>query len=438
MHPILELKKRLTDNKRGLALGVYSVCSAHKTVLEASMVQAKIDDSFLVVESTSNQVDQYGGYTNMTPKGFVKYVTAIAESLDFPVDRIVFGGDHLGPNAWQGEKAAEAMKKAGVLVKAYTEAGYQKIHLDASMFCADDEGDRNKPLADTVVADRVVALCRIGEDSWKAGSNREKPVYIIGTEVPIPGGARDREAALRPTSRESLRETVRISKRAFLKAGLEDAWNRVIAVVAQPGVEFGDDHVFYYDHDQAEELSHALDDEPLVFEAHSTDYQTGGGLRQLVEDHFAILKVGPWLTYLYREALFSLAHIEEELILNKDARSRLRETLEEVMLQSLPNFWEKYYRGTEDEKRFSRKYSFSDRSRYYWTNKRLSEAVNKLSANLSSIKIPPSLISQYMPNLFMRVSEGAVKNEPRDLIIAHIREKLGLYSRACGFNGCDR
>jgi D-tagatose-1,6-bisphosphate aldolase subunit GatZ/KbaZ len=427
-----ELKKRLEENKRGLPRGVYSICSAHRTVLEAAMLQARADRSFLLVESTSNQVNQYGGYTGMTPARFVAYVTGIAELTGFPGERIIFGGDHLGPNVWQGERAAAAMEKAKVLVRDYIQAGYGKIHLDASMFCADDEGDRGKPLPDTTVADRVVELCGVCETAWASGPGREKPVYVIGTEVPVPGGSREKEGAIRPTSGESLGETVGLTQKAFFNAGLEEPWNRVIAVVAQPGVEFGDDFIFYYDSGAAGDLSRALEKSPLVFEAHSTDYQPQSCLRKLVEDHFCILKVGPWLTYGYREAVFSLARMEDALF-DRDSRSNLEEVLEETMLNSVPNYWENYYRGTEAERRFCRKYSLSDRSRYYWTNPRLQGAVEKLLANLSGRDLPLSLISQYMPDLFMPVNEGRVKKTPRDLIIAHIRGITGLYAEACGF-----
>jgi D-tagatose-1,6-bisphosphate aldolase subunit GatZ/KbaZ len=429
---VQELRNRLENNKKGLPQGIYSVCSAHRAVLEAAMLQAREDRSFVVIESTSNQVDQYGGYMNMTPVGFTVFVRNIACEIGFPDQSIIFGGDHLGPNSWQRENAGSAMEKAKTLVHSYVEAGYQKIHLDASMFCADDGGDRKKPLADEIVAERVVELCEVCERAWKPAVSGQKPLYIIGTEVPVPGGAREQEAVIHPTSKESIAATIEITKKKFMGRGLEDAWQRVIAVVAQPGVEFGDSSVFHYDRKRAEQLSRALDNEPMVFEAHSTDYQTKSGLKKLVEDHFAILKVGPWLTYLYREALFALAAMEKELAFKFERLSALEETLEKTMLNAAPNYWEKYYRGSGEEQRFSRKYSFSDRSRYYWTNPELSESVSLLLENMSSAEIPLSLVSQFMPNLFPRVTEGSLPNIPGDLITAHIREKLAWYAQAAG------
>jgi D-tagatose-1,6-bisphosphate aldolase subunit GatZ/KbaZ len=423
------MKERLKANKKGSAVGLYSICSSNKTVLEASILQAKEDNSLLVVESTSNQVNQFGGYTGMQAADFAAYIDKLAQSFGFPAERIILGGDHLGPNVWQDEKAESAMEKAEALVKSCVKAGYKKIHLDASMFCLDDAGDKTKPLADEISAERTARLCKACEDA----ARENKPLYVIGTEVPVPGGSKEKETFIRPTSPQSIKNTLTAMEEAFIKAGLEDAWKRVIAVVAQPGVEFGDEHVFNYDRGKAKSLSHALDNSPLVFEAHSTDYQTRQNLKHMVEDHFCILKVGPALSYAYREALFSLAKIENELKFKIASPSNLEETAEKVLLESRPNYWEKYYHGTEDEKRFARKFSLSDRIRYYWPHKQLAEAVDKLFNNLSSVGIPFTLVSQYMPHLAMSFCEGTIGKSAYDLVIAHIRCILELYSFSCGF-----
>ncbi|MDR0497262.1 MAG: class II D-tagatose-bisphosphate aldolase, non-catalytic subunit [Treponema sp.] len=436
------LIKILGANKKGVATGVYSVCSAHKTCLEASMLQAKENDSLLLVESTSNQVNQFGGYTGMTATDFAAYIKDIAMAQAFPFERIVLGGDHLGPNAWQYEKTESAMEKAEVLVKSCVNAGYKKIHLDTCMFCLDDY--RTKPLAYEIIAERTARLCKACEDSSNEIGTKEgqgKPLYIIGTEVPVPGGtggetrpqeASEKENVITPTSPENIKETILTMERAFRKAGLESAWERVIAVVAQPGVEFGEDSIFYYDREKALSLSRVLDNSPLVYEAHSTDYQTGQNLKHLVEDHFCILKVGPSLTYAYREALFSLAKIEKELAFKIASLSNLEETIEKVMLESRPNYWEKYYYGTEEEKHFARKFSLSDRVRYYWPNEELVAAVEKLFGNLSSVGIPQILLRQYMPHLLLPLHDDMIGKSPNELVTAHIRRTLELYAIACG------
>ncbi len=426
----------LKENRKGALKGIYSVCSANYDVLEACFLQAKEEDGILLIESTSNQVDQYGGYTGMKPADFVGYVNSIAEKVNFPVEKVLLGGDHLGPNPWKDLPAEKAMAQAKVLIEEYVKEGYLKIHLDTSMFCADDEGDRRKPMNDEIVAARTSALCKVAEDSWgKFRKGNPKPVYIIGTEVPVPGGAQENEDVVIPTSPEDAARTIEVTKKYFEEAGLSEAWERVVGTVVQPGVEFSDDRIFNYQRQHSRKLSEKiLEFDNLVYEAHSTDYQTEGGLKALVEDHFCILKVGPWLTFAYREALFALELMEIELKgKSYKGLSRLRETLDRVMLKE-PVFWKKYYQGDEQQLALKRKYSFSDRSRYYWPMPELDSAKNILYSNLSGNKIPLSLLSQYMPVQFYKVCEGLLDPEPEQLVHSHIQTVAGIYSRACGYS----
>ena len=426
----------LADNRAGKGKGIYSVCSAQSTVLEASMLQAKQDGSILLIESTSNQVNQFGGYTGMKPADFVDFVHDIATKVGYTKNDILLGGDHLGPNAWQSENAEPAMAKAMELIKEYVKAGYQKIHLDASMFCADDEGDRHQPLADEIVASRAAAMAKVAEETHTAfRTNQPAPVYIIGTEVPIPGGAQEEEKTVTPTTSADAIRTIEVTKAAFEAEGLCDAWDRVYGVVVQPGVEFGDDHVSHYDRDAAKGLSkEIMNQDRFVYEAHSTDYQSETSLTQLVEDHFCILKVGPRLTFAYRETLFALTMIEEEMLESKGIEtSKLREVIDAIMLAK-PKYWQKYYPGDEATQAYKRKYSFSDRSRYYWPNEKIQEAVVKLVTNLKENPISLSLLSQYMPNQYNAVNKGVIANDVEAIIINRIQDVLGIYTRACNMS----
>ena len=104
----------ISEHKKGQPIGIYSVCSSNRFVLESSMLQAKFDQKSLLIESTSNQVDQFGGYSGMTPQQFIKYIQKMAEAVNFPLNKIILGGDHLGPNAWKEENSADAMAKPAI------------------------------------------------------------------------------------------------------------------------------------------------------------------------------------------------------------------------------------------------------------------------------------------------------------------------------------
>ena len=430
---ITEIQKNLANNRNGRGKGVYSICSSHPVIIKAAMHQAMTDNSLVLIESTSNQVDQFGGYTGMKPADFVSYVKQIGKQINFPPEKLILGGDHLGPNAWQSQTSDIAMNNSRELIKQYVQAGYSKIHLDTSMYCKDDIGDRHKPLDNDIVATRAAELCKVAETSIASG--QDKPIYVIGTEVPIPGGMQEKEE-MQPTSSAAVRETISIFSDTFKQAGLEDAWERVVAVVVQPGVEFGDDSVYEYNPDKASELKNTIMQfDNLVFEAHSTDYQRESSLRALVEDHFAILKVGPYLTYAYREALFALEFIEKELFKAGviTTESGLSTVIEEVMVSN-PDNWKKYYLGSDKEKWLKRRYSFSDRVRYYWCEEKLQHATNRLLQNLTMVDIPITLLSQFLPTIFDAVRCGKITNNPESIINYYVQEVIAIYARACGMS----
>lgn len=420
------LTKMVEQHKRGKATGIYAVCSAHPVVLEAAIRYAHANHTPLLIEATSNQVDQFGGYTGMTPADFRGFVCHLADSLNFSQDMLILGGDHLGPNRWQNLPAEEAMANADDLIKSYVIAGFKKIHLDCSMSCANDP----VPLTDDIVAERAARLAKIAEETCMAHFGESDLVYVIGTEVPVPGGAHETLTELAVTTPDAARATLQAHYHAFEKRGLEGIWPRIIALVVQPGVEFDHTHIIDYQPQKAVALSKMVEDyDTLVFEAHSTDYQTPQSLRQLVIDHFAILKVGPALTFALREALFSLAAIEEELLPAK-ACSGLRHVLESVMLDR-PEYWQSHYHGDGNARRLARGYSYSDRVRYYWPDSQIDEAFERLVRNLADDPIPLPLISQYLPLQYVKVREGDLSATPRELIINHIQDILQQYHCAC-------
>ena len=426
-HPI---QKMMDRRRKGVKCGIPSYCSANELVLETALRRARLLDTPVLIEATANQVNQFGGYTGMVPKDFYQMVLEMAERIDVPEHQIILGGDHLGPLTWQNLPEKEAMENSRELVYQYSRAGFTKIHLDTSMKVADDpEG----LLSAEVIARRGAFLYKAamkGYEELKAEKPEAlRPVFVIGSEVPIPGGAQEAEDSLAVTSPDAFRDTVATYRRVWKEEGIEDGMKDVVAVVVQPGVEFGDDQVFLYDHDAAAELCEALKEFPeICFEGHSTDYQSPLCLDDMVQDGIAILKVGPALTYGLREALFALSLMEKELV-PEEEQAHFIETLDKVMLEN-PGNWKKHYHGDEKQLALARKYSFSDRCRYYIGQPEVVDAMNRLFENLREYPIPMNMLHQYMPVSYGKVRDGLLPLDPRELAMDGVTNILWDYELA--------
>lgn len=416
-----------TARKNGSPYGITSICSAHPLVIQTAIRRAVADkETTLLIEATCNQVNQFGGYTGMTPDLFIAFVREIAGKEGLDPRRIIFGGDHLGPNPWRNEPAAQAMSKAEAMVTAYVWAGFSKIHLDASMGCA------GEPVAldDETIATRAARLAKAAEMAARAAGS-SLPVYTIGTEVPAPGGVDHAISDLKPTQAAAARRTIEVHRDIFAREGLSEAFGRVIAVVVQPGVEFGSQNVVAYKPEASKALTGLLDEEPsLVYEAHSTDYQSRAALTALVANGFPILKVGPGLTFALREALYGLDLIASEMVTDYGERSLAR-AMERVMLAS-PGHWHSHYHGSETSRHLQRHYSYSDRIRYYWTNPTAAVAAGRLIEALNGVGIPETLMRQFLPMLPAELGPAA---NPEAILHAAIGQVLADYDAACRGHG---
>ncbi len=416
-HPLQQLLS-------GQGNGIYSVCSAHPWVLRAACHQALEDESLLLIEATSNQVNQHGGYTGMRPADFRRFVEEIVNASGLPLARLILGGDHLGPNPWRHLPAAKALEHAEEMVREYAAAGFTKIHLDASMSCAGDPS----ALSNSQVASRAVHLASAAEAA-RVGDT--EIVYVIGTEVPTPGGATHSLDHLQVTGVDAAQETWAVHRHAFQSSRISSALDRILALVVQPGVEFGHTSVVAYDRSKAAHLSAWIRSGrgPLTFEAHSTDYQPAEGFSALVEDGFGILKVGPALTFALRETLFALEAIEKILVADRQL-SKLSETLEAAMLQE-PKDWSSHYLGDPRQQQTLRAFSYSDRIRYYWPNPAVQGSVARLIRNLEPHPIPETLLSQYLPLQYKEVRKGTLPNHPLSFVLESVRRVLREYAHAC-------
>jgi len=417
------LNQLATLRAEGHPLGVTSVCSAHPIVLRAALRHGRDHSSTVLIEATCNQVNHLGGYTGMTPADFAALVLRIAKEEGCPDNLIVLGGDHLGPNPWRDRVAEEAMVEAERMVAAYVDAGFRKIHLDASMGCLGEPA----ALDDETTAYRAARLAAVAETAARRAGGA-MPVYVIGTEVPPPGGADHALTTIEPTEASAARRTIDIHRRIFAEAGLAEAFARAIGLVVQPGVEFGNHNVISYDRGRIDALKQVLEDEPqFVFEAHSTDYQGTRPLSALVEDGFPILKVGPELTFVLREALYGLDLIASDIVPDYGERP-LYAAMEALMLAH-PENWSRHYHGTEDEQRWLRHYSLSDRIRYYWTSEPAQSAVARLYGALAGKAVPLPLFWQHMPAAAL-FSDAPL--DPEEVLVWRVTKSLAEYHAACG------
>jgi D-tagatose-1,6-bisphosphate aldolase subunit GatZ/KbaZ len=420
-----------SDHLEGRRGGLVSICSARREVLESVFELLKQGDSVLLVEATSNQVNQFGGYTGMTPEAFARHVRGLAVACAFPAERLLLGADHLGPYAWRGEPSGSAMAKAVDLVRRFVSAGYAKIHLDAGVGCA---GDPGPDLPAEIAAERAALLCRAAEDAaGQAGGRRSAPLYVIGAEVPPPGGGLEDADHVAVTGVERVSRTLHETGMRFRKQGLQSAWERVLAVVVQPGVEFGDEIVARYRPGKASALSAFHEKLPgmMTYEAHSTDYQPAESLKQMVRDHFTLLKVGPCLTHAFGEAALDLERVETEFLKGRRGirPSRLRETLEEVMTRN-PAHWAGHYRGAPERLRFLRLHSLRDRVRYYWGEPEVEEALSRLVENLRR-RVSVEIVRRFFPGLVDGPGAGEFSTDPSGLIRRRIQSALKPYVDAC-------
>ena len=390
-----KLKKLVTDYKHD-PVGIYSCCSANEFVIEAAM----------------------------------SFVKRKAAETGLDMQNVYLGGDHLGPLTFSKYDEDKAMAEASELIREYVMAGFTKIHVDTSVKVNSD--DKDIRLSDEIIAQRAVKLIRVAEEAYKERLKEVPdaiaPIYVIGSEVPVPGGSSSAtDTGVEVTKVADLDHTVKAFRKAFEDNGLMEAYENVVAIVVQPGVEEKDSGCTEYDRLKAKELMKAIDNYPdLVYEGHSTDYQTRIKLKEMVEDGVKILKVGPALTFAMREGLFALYNIEKELYKNTDVKtSHLLEVLDQKMMEE-PKYWIKHYHGSTEEIALKRMYSFSDRCRYYMPLKEVEDVINIMFDNLKD-GCPLNLLSQFMPLQYTKVREGYLKNDPKTLMKDRIKNCIDEY-----------
>lgn len=410
-----DLRQIIARNRAGDRIALPSVCTAHPDTLEASLTLAETLNQPIVVEATSNQVNQDGGYTGFKPADFIIFVKDIADKAHVSHERILFGGDHLGPQAWRKFPAEDAMQKAHRMVADYAAAGFTKIHLDCSEGCAGEPAQ----LPDAITATRSAALAAT---ALKHAPKPKDLLFVIGTEVPPPGGARtDDHGDIPPTTPGSARATLDAHRDAFTAARIP--LDLIGGLVVQPGVEFSPMEVHHLPLTRDPHLLDALADWPAIcLEAHSTDYQNPEAYPRLAQLGFAFQKVGPALTFAWREALYALDTIRAQN--GWSTSPSLLDVMEEVMLAN-PAYWQAHIHGPDQ--RLQRHFGLADRIRYYWPEPKARAAVQRLLSDLADKRLPDPLLLAHFREGEIASARASHYPLPRALALARVQTALRPY-----------
>ena len=98
-------------------------------------------------------------------------------------------------------------------------------------------------------------LCEVAE---KYAPDPSELFYIIGTEVPIPGGETEEPDALDVTSVARFHDTIQTHRDAWEARSLMHVWDKIVSVVTQPGVDFGHTSIYPFEPEKAAHLRDAI------------------------------------------------------------------------------------------------------------------------------------------------------------------------------------
>jgi len=422
-------------NRGGERKGIYAVESQNPTVQEAYLRQALGDGSPALFEICAEMLDLHGQSGKILPDDFIANVKRSAGKTGFPRDRLFFGVNDLSPSLWKDESIESALKKTRAFISALISLGFNKLGIHAAIPLKGDLADQQ--LSQEVIIAREAALYQAAEGAAAALPDEEKPLYVIDLH-PGQGMTEDQDNM---AHKEDVKIAIDRFAETAVAAGLPEMRERLLAVRIILGAGYNSEKVIPFGSSLLKELGGCVyGDKPVLLEALRTDFQPQMILDQLVDNHFAILSVGPELTYTMREVLFSMAMMENETMLGKPGVYLSNFIIElDRAMQSAPQHWEKYYSGNGFEQMIARKYSLYDRSRFYWEDKNVRKMKKRLFDNLIKYPIPLTVMRQFMPRQYERVAAGELENKPDALVMDAVRHALCRYSRACGWmeNTCD-
>ncbi len=339
-----------------------SFCTSNIEVIKSILFFCHNKKLPCLIECTSNQVNQHGGYTNKTPKKFIKEIFNLSKKIKFNSKKLFLGGDHLGPLPWKKKNKTIAIKNSISLINDYLKQNFCKIHVDTSIKCRDD-----KYIDSDIIFERTSDI--LNNPSIK--KKIKDKFLIVGTEVPLSGSGDDKKIV--KTNKKQIETEVFKFKQILDKLSLK---NKSFGLVIEPGMKYMHFSITKPNFSDFSNKKNISKKNKFVYEAHSTDYQPEKILKQLVKNNFKFLKVGPELTYNYSKSLFFMENVEKK---NKLKSSKIKKVIFSSMLKN-PKYWKSYYETKNPKLLLNSKL---DRMRYYFDTKPVINSIKNLKKNIN-------------------------------------------------------
>ena len=391
-----------------------SFCTANIDVLKSIMFFCNLKKLPCLIECTSNQVNQDGGYTNKTPKKFIKEISNLRKKIKLSKNRLFIGGDHLGPLPWKKKNKQLAIKNSIKLIESFLKEKFCKIHIDTSIKCRDDKIFNNE-----IIFERTKQIL----ENIKIKKRINDKFLIIGSEVPISGSGDNKRVVL-TTKKQIKNECIKF--RQVLKGSKLDK-NRKFGLVVEPGMKYMHKFLKKPNLKNFSDKKIFSEKNNFVFEAHSTDYQPFSILKKLVDNNFKFLKVGPELTYNYSRSLFFMERLEKKL---KKKRSLIKINIINSMKKK-NKYWLGYYKANKVNLFLESKL---DRMRYYLNNQKVINSINILKKNINTISLEKilTLIPKKQKKEFLFYNKKRLTHFENMKMIFVSKSLLRYYS-ACGY-----
>lgn len=392
-----------------------SFCTANIDVIKSIMIFCNFNKLPCLIECTSNQVNQYGGYTNKTPKKFIKEIDLLRKKFNIKKNKLFLGADHMGPLPWKNNTSKVAIKNSIKLIETLLNENFCKIHIDTSIRCNDD-----------LIFNNDVIFSRTKEilEQAKIKKKIKNKFLITGSEVPLSGSGDSRKNIL--TTTKHIKDDHEQLMKIFNKSQLLK--NKIFGLVVEPGMKFMHHSIKKPDLQKFNDKYLYSKKNNFVFEAHSTDYQPYNILRKLVENNFKFLKVGPELTYNYSRSLFFMENIEKKLFTKN--KSSIKNNIFKLMIKN-KKYWISYYKTNKKKILLESKL---DRMRYYLNDKKSIESINNLKKNINCIKFNEILnyLSSDQKKEFLLYYKKKLSNF-ENIKMIFISQSLIRYYSACGY-----